>query len=466
MHFKILGPLEIRVNEQEIPLNGARQRAVMAGLLLEANRVIPTNRLIKLLWDTQPPATAKEQVQNVVSAVRRTLERWSPLAGTVVTRPSGYMAVAPTDQLDAARFQELSAQARATVANDPPTALGMYHAALALWRGPALAGLGNEVVHAAAVRLDEERLVTLEERLELELELGGARNIVGDLQALTMEHPLRERPRGMLMLALYRTGRTAEALTVFRTTRRMFIEELGLEPSDQLRRLEQQILSKDPDLLRARSRGSGGRPAPPSGAAVEPVSAPVAPPTTRPAPEAAARQLPVSFTAMVGRQEETKAAGDHLLSGVAGDRSDPAICVIAGPPGIGKTELALRVARLVSGSFAGGYLYAGLHDLEDRPAAPQVVLRRFLTALGQPEPTADTSIDAMIDTYHSTVSGRSLLIVLDDVRDEAQVRGLLPLNGNCSVLITSRRPLTALTQARNILLGPFDEERGVAMLPH
>jgi DNA-binding SARP family transcriptional activator len=449
MHFRILGPLEVRVDDVLVNFSGVRQRAVMAGLLAEANRVMSIDRLIKLLWDTQPPATAKEQVQNVVSAVRRTLDQWSPLAGTLATRSPGYMVSVAADQLDAVRFDELATQARSLAPTDPRAALTMYHEALGLWRGTALEGLRNEVIQAAANRLNEERLIVFEERVELELMMGGDRNLIGDLQFMTIENPLRERLRGLLMLALHRAGRTADALKVYRNTRRMLIDELGLEPSEQLRRLEQQILSNDRQLLRP----------------VDPLPTKVVPSAraAEPAGKRPSTHIPSSFIKIAGRRAETKLAVEHLAAPAEATWQSPAIVVITGPPGVGKTAFAGSIARSMT-AFPDGRLYTCMYDNNARPADLEATLRRFLAALGKPVPTEGLSTSALIEMYNDALANQSVLIVLDDVPDEAHVRGLLPTNGNCSVLITSRRPLTALALAHTIALPALDEEASIDML--
>ncbi|MBF8187059.1 hypothetical protein ITP53_15205 [Nonomuraea sp. K274] len=423
----------------------------MAGLLAEANRVISIDRLIKLLWDTQPPVTAKEQVQNVVSAVRRTLDQWAPLAGTVVTRSPGYMAAVPCDQLDATLFEELAAHARALAPTDPHQALGMYREALGLWRGTALAGLGNEVIQATANRLDEERLTVFEERAELELKLGRDRHLIGHLQAMTIEYPLRERFRGLLMLALHRGGRTADALQVYRNTRRMLIDELGLEPSDQLRRLEQQILANDRQLLRP----AAPPPEPPATPQPALVRAAEATPSKR-----LTMHLPASFIKMAGRRSETIDAVKHLTPPAASASQSPPIVVVTGPPGVGKTAFAESVARTTTNVFPDGRLWT---CMDARPAPLAETLHRFLITLGKPAP-ADATDYTLIGMYNEALASRSMLIVLDGVVDEAQIRGLLPTNGNCSILITSRRPLTALAQAHTIVLNTLDPEASLDML--
>jgi len=459
VRFRILGPLEVRADAAElINFSGVRQRAVMAGLLAEANRVISIDRLIKLLWDTQPPVTAKEQVQNVVSAVRRTLDQWAPLAGTVVTRSPGYMATVASDQLDATRFEELALQARTLAPTDPHQALGMYQEALGLWRGTALAGLGNEVIQATANRLNEERLTVFEERVELELVLGRDRHLIGDLQAMTIEYPLRERLRGLLMLALHRGGRTADALKVYRNTRRMLIDELGLEPSDQLRRLEQQILSNDRQLLRPAA------PPPAPSTSEQSVAAQAAP--ARVVESVATKRLtthlPVSFIKMAGRRSETRATVEHLVPSASAAQG-ATIVVVTGPPGVGKTAFAESIARSATNAFPDGRLWTCMLGRDARPVALRETLHRFLVPLGKPAPADATDYD-LIELYNEALANRTMLIVLDDVVDEAQIRGLLPANGNCSVLITSRRPLTALARAHTIALPGLDPEASMDML--
>jgi predicted ATPase/DNA-binding SARP family transcriptional activator/class 3 adenylate cyclase len=247
MEFRILGPLEASDGRRLIALGGARQRSVLAILLLHGNEVVSTDRLMDDLWGEHPPETAKTALQGYVSRLRKAL---GPGSSALVTRPPGYVLHVEPGRLDRARFEDLLARARTErSAGNTATAAAHLREALGLWRGPALADLRYEpFAQSEIARLEELRLVALEGRIDLELGLGPGDDLVGELEALVDAHPLRERFRGQLMLALYRAGRQAEALAAYREARRTLVEELGIEPGPELQRLEGDILRQDPAL--------------------------------------------------------------------------------------------------------------------------------------------------------------------------------------------------------------------------
>jgi DNA-binding SARP family transcriptional activator len=249
MHeFRILGPVEVRGDEGPIPLRGPRQRALLAALLLRAGHVVPREQLVDELYGAEPPPTATASLQNSIVALRKALG-----PDVLVTRPPGYLAVVSPDQIDARRFEHLLADARRASGQERRDLLVR---ALRLWRGPPLAEFAfEEWAQAEARRLDELRLVAVEERIASDLELGGAADVVPELEALVQEHPLRERPRELLMLALYRAGRQAEALNAY-TAAREALDELGIEPGEDLRRLQAAILRQDAGVART-GNGSG-----------------------------------------------------------------------------------------------------------------------------------------------------------------------------------------------------------------
>jgi DNA-binding SARP family transcriptional activator/Flp pilus assembly protein TadD len=250
MRLGLLGPLELAESGRPIAHGGVRQRAVLALLVLHANQVVPSERLLVELWGEDAPPSAANALQAAVSRLRRALPE-----GRLVTRPPGYLFRAYPDELDVERFEGLLAHGRQALADseaaEAARALGL---ALAEWRGPALADFRYEpFAQAEIARLEELRLVCLEERIEADLALGGGSELIGELQRLVTEQPLRERPRGQLMLALYRAGRQTEALEVYRELRTLLLEELGLEPAPALRELEAAILRHDPALRAARA---------------------------------------------------------------------------------------------------------------------------------------------------------------------------------------------------------------------
>jgi len=250
VEFRVLGPLEVLDRDQPVALGGAKQRALLAVLLLNANEVVSSDRLIDELWGAEPPRTAAKSLQTMISQLRKLLEpeRASGEAGRVlVTRPPGYSLQIGPEQLDLERFRALAADGRAALAaGDPAQGAEALREALALWRGEPLADFAYEPFAQAEIdRLEELRLAAIEDRIEADLELARHTDVVAELERLVERHPLRERIRGQQMLALYRSGRQAEALEAYRDARHALTEELGIEPSRELRELERAILEQD-----------------------------------------------------------------------------------------------------------------------------------------------------------------------------------------------------------------------------
>jgi DNA-binding SARP family transcriptional activator len=314
MDFRILGPLEVQAGDRPLALGGTRQRALLAVLLLHANEVVSSDRLIEELWGEEPPKEAQKALQVAVSRLRRALEPdRSPrqTTGLLSTRPPGYELRLERDQLDLHRFEDRVAAGRAAMAaGDPAEAAAEVDKALALWRGPPLGDLTFEAFLQSDIgRLEELRVAALEDRIAARLQLGRHAEIVTELESLVQDHPMRERLREQLMLALYRSGRQADALAAYREARRTLVDELGIEPGHRLRELNEQILMQDPAL---------------DAPAVEKSAA------------APARGV------FVGRQRELAALSTALEDALAGRGK---VVLIAGEPGIGKSRLADEVIR-------------------------------------------------------------------------------------------------------------------------
>src|SRR5262245_22383012 len=245
MEFRILGPLEVRDGDREVQLRGGKQRALLALLVLNANRTLPAGRIVDELWGDDVPESAPKMVQIYVSRLRKALD-----PGLLHTRPPGYLLQVEPGDVDLDRFEQLATDARASLDNGrAEEAAAGFRAALALWRGPALAEFATEPFAAAeASKLAEARLSAQEGRLEADLLLGRHGDLVGELEALIARYPLREGLRRQHMLALYRSGRQAEALAAYQDARRMLADELGIEPTPALRELERQILQQDAGL--------------------------------------------------------------------------------------------------------------------------------------------------------------------------------------------------------------------------
>ena len=244
MDFRLLGPLEVRRADRIVPLGGYRQRFVLGVLLLHAEQAVSTDRLVDAVWGEEPPRTARKTLQVYISRLRQLLG-----PETITSTPNGYVLHAKPDSLDVHRFESLAAEGRRLVASDPAAAAGSFRRALALWRGMPWGELGyEEAIRPEAQRLRELRLSVLEDRVSADLESGRAPGLIGELEGLIAEHPLREQFRYQLMLALYRSGRQAEALRLYSETSRILGEELGIDPSRALQDLEEKILLQDPSI--------------------------------------------------------------------------------------------------------------------------------------------------------------------------------------------------------------------------
>jgi DNA-binding SARP family transcriptional activator/tetratricopeptide (TPR) repeat protein len=448
LEFRMLGPLEVWAGAERLDLGGPKPRAILAVLLVNANQVVSIDRLIDEVWGEAPPPTARNLIQCYVSRVRRVLRGRSGSASgqVLVTRPPGYLLQVEAGELDLHHFEGLAGQARRAAANDDlEGAAEAWRAALALWRGPPLDGVVSEALRRRVVpRLQEARLVALEERLEVDLRLGRHADLVGELEALVATYPDRERLRRQLMLALYRSGRQVEALAVYRSTRQALAEELGLEPSPALQQLERAMLLADPILEPAppMANDRAGRPA------------------TLAQPPC---QLPPAIVDFTGRQAAVTRL-QRLLA--AADEHTGAIVVaaVAGKPGVGKTALVVHVAHRLRARFPDGQLYVNLRGIEARPVDPTDVLAEFLRALGVDSTSIPVGQDERARLFRSRLASRRVMVVLDNARDEAQVRPLLPGSSSCAVLLTSRPSLIGLEGASLLTLDVLEPAEALALL--
>ena len=438
MEFRVLGSLEVHGEGGAVPLRGRRQPKLLAVLLLEAGHAVAFSRLVDTLWESDPPATARRQVQNTVSALCRELARAG--FGEVVTAVGdGYRADVARDSLDAFRFEDLAARAREDrAAGRTADALGTFDEALSLWRGPAFAGLPGRHIEAGARRLEESRLGVIEESADLGLAAGDHVRLVGELRELLTEHPFRQRMIGQLMLALHRAGRTTEALGAYRDFRRTLADELGIDPGAELRRLHERILRADPEL--------DLKPNAPAVAAAPPVPA----------------QLPAASGTFAGRAGSLKTL-DALLADVPGTA---VLATIAGAAGVGKTTLAVRWAQRHRADFPDGQLFVDLRGYDTgEPVTPLEALARSLRALGAGPIPSD--VDEAAALYRSALAGRKVLVVLDNARSVEQVRPLLPGAPGCLTLVTSRddlRGLVVFDDARRVALDTLDPDEALALL--
>lgn len=505
--FQLLGPLQVRGKDGPLRVPPGRQEVILAALLLEANRVVGTNYLVDLIWEDSPPETARTQVQICVSRLRKLLAGADSTV-SISTRPPGYVLQVDTGDVDSLLFTGLVAMARRQRdEGEAEKAVTLLKSAVALGQGESLTGLVSGPLANKARNLDEERLSAVELRLQIELELGRHDRLVGELQLLTHENPLRERLRGQLMCALYWSGRQAEALEAFRAGRRILDQELGLAPGIELRRLEAAILAGElpppvqvpqpraemagthpdtaPTFAAGRAGTGGGSPVPSGGPApqagaersanrsdtADPARPPSSHTTVQGASQARAdpqphdvrpQQLPSSTSDFVADEAQLAALEQALTSG--GSRKAVGLAVITGKPGTGKSTLAVNVAhRLAETRFPDGQLYCDLRGTGTPATAPEV-LGRFLRALGIPGQLIPDSLDERAEMYRTRLASRRLLVVLDDAATESQVQPLLPGSRDCAVLVTSRSRMTAMPGAHRVELDVLDEERALRLL--
>jgi predicted ATPase/DNA-binding SARP family transcriptional activator len=405
MQYRVLGPLEVRDGEESLPLAGAKQRALLALLLLHANRVLSRDRLIDELWGDEPPATAVTSLQVYVSRLRKVLP-----ADRLLTRPPGYVLEVEPDELDLRRFERLLAEGHeALAADDAERAAIVLHQALELWRGPALAEFAFEPFAQAEIgRLEDLRLAAVEERIEADLALGRHADLIGELEALIAENPHRERLRGQLILALYRSGRQAEALQAYQAARRA-LDDLGIEPSEELQRLEKAMLTHDSALETA---------------AIESPRNPT--------------NLPVQPWPLVGRERELADLLELLEAN--------SLVTLTGGGGSGKTRLALEAAAQLVDSFPDGVWFVSLAAVREAALV---------------EPTIAQVLGAR-DELREFLSGKQLLLILDNLEqllpDVAPVVAAFEAN----VLATSRERLNvSAEQEYAVPTLPLDD--GVAL---
>jgi predicted ATPase/DNA-binding SARP family transcriptional activator len=406
MRFGILGPLEVGDGEGPVRVPGAKERALLADLLVHAGRVVAADRLVEDLWGEQPPGNPANTLQGRVSALRRALGPAG--SGLLLTRPPGYALAVGPEAVDAARFVRLAAAAEAAPAGEAPRAARQLEEALGLWRGPALAEFADQPwAQAEAARLEELRLAATEALVELRLAGGGHAGLVGALEGLVAAHPTRERLRGQLMVALYRSGRQADALGAYQRTREVLAEELGIDPSPELQRLHHQILVQDPALE-----------------------------ATTPGRDQPRHNLPERLTSLVGREGE--------LRDVAKLVAEHRLVTVTGPGGAGKTSLAVALAGRLADGYPDGAWLVALAPLRDPAQLPQAVA----VAVGLAEEAAgpDAPARSTAERLAAHAADKGILLVLDNCEHlveacAALARRLLEAGPRLRVLATSREVL-------------------------
>ncbi|MGW8970913.1 AfsR/SARP family transcriptional regulator [Streptomyces platensis] len=470
LRFQVLGPVRAWRGDRPLPLGPPQQRAVLAMLLLHAGRPVSVPQLVDALWDERPPPRAVGTVRTYVSRLRGLLEpERAPRqhAQLLVSSGGGYALRLPGEALDAAGFEERLVRARRLRrAGDTAGAYEQLRGALALPEGTALAGLPGPYAQRQRDRLTELCVTAQEELFGCGLELGGRTGPPGDsiagLRAFAAEHPLRERTQGLLMRALHRAGRRAEALGVYAATRRTLDAELGTGPGAELRAVYGELRERErTESYERAGPGTGPGTGRGAGRGAARVSGPtpnvphIAPPSPVPA------QLPPDIADFTGRRE----AVAHLASalrGAAGGRA-PVVATLSGLGGVGKTALALHVAHSVRTCFPDGQLYVDLQGTGRAPADSGAVLTHFLRALGVAASAVPDGLEQKSALYRSLIADRRVLVLLDNARDSAQVRPLLPGAPGCAVLVTGRARTLALPGAGRVDVEVMDEAEALGL---
>ncbi|WP_206189772.1 AfsR/SARP family transcriptional regulator [Streptomyces griseoruber] len=422
VRFGVLGAIVVWRDGVPVDVGHARQRWVLGALLADAEGVVPADVLVDRVWGADAPDRGRQALYGYVSRLRQVL---SGVGADIVRDQGGYRLEVPAGLVDVHRFRDLADQAR--VVGDDEQAASLWEEALGLWRGEAYAGVDTPWFNAQRDFLERERLAAQLDLADIRLRLGQHDRVLAELFARAEAHPLDERMAGQLMLALYRGGRSADALTRYQEIRRRLGEELGTDPGAALRQLHQQVLTADPALTTADPKSETG--AGPESAAVP-------------------RQLPAPPSFFVGRDREL-ARLDRLLESQAERGGTVVISAIGGTGGIGKTWLALCWAHQQQERFPDGQLFADLRGFSpsEEPVPPEAALRMFLGALGTAPAQIPAHLDAQAALYRTLIADRRLLIILDNARDTAQVLPLLPGSPNCTVLVTSRHQLGGLITA-------------------
>jgi len=434
MEFRTLGPIELWSAGQRHDLGSARERSVLVMLLLAPRATVPVQTLIDRMWETGPPPKARESLSVYIARLRASLRRAAGDSVRIAGRSQGgYLLEVDPETVDVHRFRRLRRQAAALAASgDHEHAAGLLREADGLWRGQALAGIGAEWVTRMRDALDEERRAAIVERIGCELDLGRHADLVGELVQLLARYPLDETLAALQMTALHRSGRQADALSLYRETRSRLIAEQGTEPGPTLSELHQRMLRGDPGMV----AGAGG-----------PARRGLVPDT-----------LPPETAEFVGRDEELT-----LLTGEHG--SDPEIAVIEGMPGVGKTALAVRAARLVAARYPDGSLYLNLysHDRRSPPLQPADALHRLLRMLSVPPAQIPESTGERAALWRAHLRHRRAVVILDDAAGLDQVRLLLPATGRCLILVTTRRRLPGLGGARTLSLDVLPAREAITL---
>lgn len=424
MKYAVLGPLSVCSDGGvEVPIRSRLERTLLAVLLVRAGQVVTVGQLVETLWGDRPPSSHASNLQTYISRLRDRLTRT-----TIEHANGGYRLTVPEEDLDLTQFRHKVAEARKA---EGEQAVERFRRALREWRGPMLAGMSIPLLASDIAHCDLERLDAAEDCADAHLAAGlPVTYLLPELRQLIAEHPLRERLHGLLMRSLVRAGRRADALLAYQHARDLLVTELGIEPGAALQRLHQAILKGEDDEQ--------------------------APTTTFPV-----CQLPPAPAGFVGRGQAIDEIAKLLRPG-------PIVPVVtlSGQPGVGKSTAAVVAAHRIRDAFPDGQLFINLAGASAAPRDAAGALADILRSLGVPGPAIPEDLGALSATYRAKLADRRVLVLLDDAADPAQIRPLIPGTGGSAVLVTSRRLLGGLVEARHVHLGPLSDPEAQELLAH
>ncbi len=473
VRFRLLGPLEIRAGEDWRGIGAPKWRSLLATLLIHPGQIVSADTLISEVWGDAPPARAANLISIYVLRLRRLMEDED--SRLLVTRAPGYQLLLTSSDTDALVFEAMVRDGRRAFATgDPQGAARQLTEALALWHGRPLADVPpTPLVEAEAERLNELHLGAIELRITAELACGGHAQAVAEIRRLLADHPLREGLWLLLMQALDGAGRHAEALEVYGRARDAISEQLGVDPGAELRQFHAELLAKDsaPPAGTISAGMVAARPRKQEEA--EPAGSVPGPPRAAGGPGRGARsggpspeQLPADVADFTGRDEQVKRLCDLLTGAGPGASSDPGavrIAVVAGAGGLGKTSLAVHAAHRVRRKFPDGQLYVDLLGATPNPLPVGDVLARFLRDLGVDGRDIPVDEAERAARYRTTLARRRMLVVLDNARDAAQVRPLLPGTASSAVLVTTRSRMPDLASTKLVDLNVLDDDEALKL---
>ncbi|OXM62275.1 MULTISPECIES: AfsR/SARP family transcriptional regulator [Amycolatopsis] len=448
MLVNILGPLDVSIDGVAVTPSAPKLRQVVAILAVYANEIVRNEQLIEELWEDKPPSSVTTTLQTYVYQIRKLLNLDKSSTSRVVDRAmppalhtsiGGYMLSLPPDAVDAGTFEKLATRGlnelKAGRVQDAARTLSQ---AIQLWRGPALIDVGvGPILRAEAIRLEELRKTALEQRIEADLRLGRHHEVLGELTALTSQHPTHEGFQIKLMLALHRSGRRSESLRAYHRARTALADELGIEPSNELRRIHQAVLTSD-----------------------ERLDLPTQPTVTTTTQHRAPCHLPPNRAELIGRERDLSDVQRVLAQ--SGGRSP--VVVVTGPPGAGKTAACVHAAYRLRERYPDGQLFCRLVDRRGRPADTGDLLAALLRGLGVSESRLPATLSDRALMFRTWTADRRLLVVLDDALDTAQIPTLLPSGAGSGVLIASRRRLALPMVTAAVDLTPLDADCSLHLL--